>query len=451
MTGAIRLRTAAAVVTVVAIAASGCSRSGHSSSSSSRSKASKASSGNATASGDFATLKAVCGPGHASGATDRGVTDHAITVGTMADPGAAAMPGLDQELFDTATAFVGWCNAAGGILGRKLALHEWDSKLTEVAARMIDACRGDFMLVGNGEALDEGGVAQRLACKLPEIPAYVVSTQAGMAPLSIQAIPISDRESPNGGPYRALKAFDPEAVKHYGLMSSTFQSVKDAGDRDRAAARTLGFTEVYYDELPFSVDNWRPYAQNLQTRGVQVVTSLGTAANTVGLLRALQDLGYHPKYAIFGEQYYDPLLISEGDGALWDGIYVATYVVPFELAATNPPTEQYIGLLQRYANGAKPKALGINAMSSWLLWAQAAKQCGSQLTRTCVMQHVQAVHTWDGGGLHAPSRPGNGNSPAEACFVLLQATQHGFVVDKRITRPDHGIFNCDPANAFPLR
>src|ERR1700729_2251903 len=73
----------------------------------------------ATGAGDFGTLKAGCGPGNATGATDPGVTDTSINMATMSDPGYSGLPGLNQELFDAADAFVGWCNAAGGILGRK--------------------------------------------------------------------------------------------------------------------------------------------------------------------------------------------------------------------------------------------------------------------------------------------------------------------------------------------
>jgi hypothetical protein len=84
----------------------------------------------ASASGDFGTLKAVCGPGNATGATDQGVTNTTISMSTMSDPGYTALPGLNQELFDSADAFVGWCNAAGGILGRKIVLHKRDAALT---------------------------------------------------------------------------------------------------------------------------------------------------------------------------------------------------------------------------------------------------------------------------------------------------------------------------------
>ena len=54
----------------------------------------------APAAGDFGDLKGVCGPGDASGATAQGVTDDAIQVGTIADPGFIGRPGLNQEIFD---------------------------------------------------------------------------------------------------------------------------------------------------------------------------------------------------------------------------------------------------------------------------------------------------------------------------------------------------------------
>src|SRR5689334_16199885 len=92
------------LLVVVAFVAAGCSRS--SSSTSSTSTSTTSGGGSSPGAGDFGTLKAVCGPGNATGATAQGVTDHDITVGTMADPGATAQPGLDQEIFDAGDAFV---------------------------------------------------------------------------------------------------------------------------------------------------------------------------------------------------------------------------------------------------------------------------------------------------------------------------------------------------------
>ncbi len=434
-------------VIVVATIAAGCSRS----SSKSTGSSSTTGSSSSAATGDFGTLKAVCGPGNAKGSTDPGVSDTTIRVGTMSDPGNTAQPGLNQELFDSADTFVKWCNDAGGILGRKLELDKWDAKLTEVSARMIQACASDFALVGNGEALDASGVDQRTKCGLPEISAYDVSSQAGRAKDSIQAIPTPDFQSRVEGAYRVLKDFDPQAVQKYALLSSQFQAIKDSGDRNRQAAKQLGYGEVYYDELPLSVDNWRPYAQNLQTKGAQIFTFQTQPNSVAALLKALNDLGYHPKYAVLDANHYDPALISIAQSALQGTrVLVNSYQWPFELADKNPATKQYIDLLTKYT-GAKPKGLGMNAFSAWLLWAQSAKECGSNLTRACVVQKAGAVDNWTGGGLHSPDKPGNAGTPQGQCFTLMEATPTGFVVNKDILKPNKDdVFNCDPGNVFNL-
>ncbi len=128
--------------------------------------------------GDFGSLKAICGSGSAKGATARGVTNTDIHIGVTADPGAAAAPGLEQEFFDTADGFSKWCNAAGGINGRKIVVDKLDAKLFNVGQVMTQACQKDFMLVGNGNAFDSAGVKIREQCGLGQIPAYVTSPQA---------------------------------------------------------------------------------------------------------------------------------------------------------------------------------------------------------------------------------------------------------------------------------
>jgi len=441
-----------ALVAAVALLAGACSSR---SSSSKTSTPSASSTTEAAAPGDFGTLKAVCGAGTAKGATDPGVTDTTINVATMSDPGNTAVPGLNQELFDSADAFVGWCNAAGGILGRKLVLHKRDAALTNVAAKMIESCQApDFMLVGNGEALDATGVQQRLSCGLPEITAYDVSTAAGTAKLSLQPLPTADDESSIGGALRALKAFDPAAAAHYGLLSSNQQSIKDSGNRDKAAAGALGYTQVYYEESPIFVNNWRPYAQNVQSHGVQVFGFQNNPDYDAALFKSMSDVGFLPKYVLLNANNYDPKLIQTAGAVLGQftgGVYVNSSIVPFELADQYPAVKQYIGALTQYANGAKPKSLGVNSFSAWLLFAQAAKACGSNLTRACVMSNAAATKSWTGGGLHATVDPGNATASVSQCFLLVKATPSGFVVDKDITKPNNGIFNCDPANAFKLQ
>ena len=109
------------------------------------------------------------------------MTDTEIHISTMGDPANTVIPGAGQESFDVGQAFVNWCNAAGGILGRKIVLTKRDAKLFNIAAQVINACQSDFMLVGNANPLDAAGVKPRLACNLAQIPAYASSPQAAAA------------------------------------------------------------------------------------------------------------------------------------------------------------------------------------------------------------------------------------------------------------------------------
>ncbi len=65
-------------------------------------------------------------------------------------------------------------------------------------------------------------------------------------------------------------------------------------------------------------------------------------------------------------------------------------------------------------------------MSSWLLFAQSARDCdrANDLTRSCVLEAAASVEDWTGGGLHAPTTPGS-NEPTP-CTVVLVVQDGGF-------------------------
>jgi hypothetical protein len=118
-------KRALAVVVCIGLVAAACSRSDDGSESSEPTNdsttATTAAKGGAV---DFGTLKNVCQPGDAKGATEQGVTDDSIRIATFSDPGFAGRPGLNQELFDSAEVFAAWCNDAGGINGREIVVDK---------------------------------------------------------------------------------------------------------------------------------------------------------------------------------------------------------------------------------------------------------------------------------------------------------------------------------------
>src|SRR5215472_15118478 len=181
------LITAAALLAATALAVAGCGRAAR--------PAGPVASGSASAgtgsvaSGQFGRLSGVCQPGKASGATGQGVTSGQITVGVLTDQAFTKIP----DLVNAAQVFTDWCNAAGGIDGRKLAFNVGQTKLLQVVQAMSASCATDFALVGNSEALDGLAVNTRVKCLEPEFPAQIVMPQNVNS--ALQAYPLVEGHS----------------------------------------------------------------------------------------------------------------------------------------------------------------------------------------------------------------------------------------------------------------
>jgi ABC-type branched-subunit amino acid transport system substrate-binding protein len=399
------------------------------------------------ASGDFGTLEDVCQSGDASGAPAQGVTPTEIKVGTFADPGFVGRPGLDQELFDTAEVFAKWCNAAGGINGRKIVVNEHDSALFDVKARMTDACSQDFFLVGGGAVFDNQGVETRLQCMLPDIPGYQVTAEARGADLKVEPLP-NPIDNIAIGDYRYLAKKYPSSTKKIGILTGDLPTTVTVAKQAEEAAKKLGWQIVYSDQDPSTgPTSWAPYAQGMKDKGVEGLIWVGEPENLAKLEVDMKDVDFAPQWVRADTNHYDQKLLDVG-GSSVANTYIPSAFVPFEQAAKNPATQQYLDAMEQYKPNAKAKALlGAQAWSAWLLFAQAAKACGSDLTRTCVFDNAKKIHDWTGGGLHATTDPG-GNKGSQ-CFTLLVAGNGKFaVVDNS---PNTGLYNCSPQNRQALQ
>ena len=431
----------------LAIVAAACGRSDTTSvgTSSSTTSTTAASGVNSAA---FGTAKAVCTSGKPSGSPAQGVTPSEIRIGTMADPGFVARPGLDQELFDAATVFSKWCNDAGGINGRKITVDLLDSALTNVKSKMTEACAQDFMLVGGGAVFDQDGVKTRLECLLPEISGYSVSTEAAGADLLVQPVPNSTTTLAIGD-YRYLARKFPAATKAYGNLTGDLSTTKLVAQKGDEAVRSLGWTNVYDDQYPAAgAADWTPYAQGIKDKGVKGLLWTGEPENLAKLMLALNDIGYQLDFVRADTNHYDPKLTDTG-GAAVKNVYIRTLFTPFEDAKSNPATQQYLDLFAKYLPNGKAKAqLGLQAWSAWLLFATAADECGNTLTRKCVYDHAKKISSWTGGGVHAETNPASGKS--STCGTELVASPSGFKLVPDL-KPNQGIFWCDPKNLYSLK
>jgi hypothetical protein len=75
-----------------------------------------------------------------------------------------------------------------------------------------------------------------------------------------------------------------------------------------------------------------------------------------------------------------------------------------------------------------------------LLWATAARSCGADLTRQCVLDELATITTWTGGGLHARANPADNIPPN--CVTVLRMDGTAFV---QALPEEQGDFACDPS------
>jgi ABC-type branched-subunit amino acid transport system substrate-binding protein len=423
---------------------------GRSSSSSSGDSSTTATTGAAqTKSPDFGTQKDVCQAGHPSGSPTQGVTPTSIKIATFADPGFAGRPGLDQEFFDTADVFAAWCNARGGINGRKIEVDKKDSALTNTKARMTEACADDFAMVGGGSVFDQDGVETRLKCLLPDIAGYVVSPEARGADLLVQPIP-NPLDSLGIGLINYLGAKYKDATQHIGVLTGDISTTKIVAQQQTEAVKSLGWKIVYSDQYPAAgVTDWTPYAQAIKSAGVKGLLWVGEPENLAALMKSLANIDYKLEFIRTDANHYDQKLISIAGPALSDkNVYVQSSFFPFEKASATNATGQYLQAFKDYKPDGKSNTyLGLQAWSAWLLFSQAAKECGNDLTRTCMYDNARKITKWTGGGLHAETNPGQ-NAPVE-CFTAELATPDGFKLQTDI-KPTQSIFNCSPKNIYKL-
>lgn len=393
-----------------------------------------------TASGPetFGDLESPCGPGDASGATDQGVTDSEINVGTMSDATAELQPGLNEELWDSTDAFVDWCNDQGGILGRTIVDTRYEPKLFEATQATIEACQNEFMLVGGGAAFDDQVAPERVNCGLPEVTAYNATKTATEADLNYPVLPTPFTELSAGEAFYLAQEY-PEAVKNAGSLAPDFASAKNIVSRARAAYTAAGWD--FIDEQlynPAAELGWAGIVSRFQSNGVDAIYYTGTYQPLVGFLQAAAQQNWKPSVIIGASTIINQDFLNEA-GADAEGVYSYTNIIPWD-ETSNPATAKYVELIE--GAGHEPALLGINSMSAWVLWATAAKACGSDLTRQCVETEIAKQDEWTAGGLHSPSDPATLGQPA--CFVLAE------VIDGGWTRayPESG-FDCDPTYLVP--
>jgi ABC-type branched-subunit amino acid transport system substrate-binding protein len=408
----------------ITLLAAGCSRGGSSGSSDGQGTAS-ASQAAQTSGGNFGSLKNVCHGGSASGATDQGVTASQVKVGVLTDVGFTK----DPQLITAANVFTAWCNAAGGINGRKLVADVHDTQLLQVVQAVTTACGSDFVLAGGSAALDGLATKTRLQCLLPDFDAQTVMPQNQNSGLQVYPITQGHSYGPFAGYYQWLiKQKYPDSADHVGILAgqSTITQVDDevAAETFKAVGGSVALNQYY----PITgASDWTPYAESLKTKGIKGLVFYGTPQQLAALELTLTNMNYKLDWIDANSNAYGaPFVQAAGKSLSFQHNYADIWAVyPLEKAESNPATQQVIDLYGKYAPGQAPTLQALQAFSAWLIFAASAETCGSNLTRSCVYNAAVKQTAWTGGGLTAPVNLAQPDSPPK-CFDIEQATPNGW-------------------------
>jgi len=433
------LRMAAAVA-ATALLAAGCSRAGSSGTSSSAPPSSSASSPGASTAGDFGTLTNVCHGGSASGATDQGVTSSAIDVGVLTDVGFTK----DPQLENAATVFTDWCNAAGGIDGRKIVPDVHDTEMLSVVQAMTAACGKDFVLAGGSAALDGLAVQTRLKCLLPDFDAQENMPQAAGSSLEFSPVTYNFAYADYSGYYKWLLQKYPASSGHIAIVwGDSAVTQIDYADQQATIAALGGGATTSITFPATGVTNWTPYAEEIKSKGIKGFTFYGEPQELAPLEAALDTIGYKLDWIDTDSNAYGSSFIQlDGKGLTEQANYAALFgIYPVEKAASNPTVEKIQQLYQQYEPGQQITLQALQAFSMWLAFAVSAESCGSDLTRSCVYQAALKLTSWDGGGITATEDLATPLGPP-SCFNVEQASSSGWAPATGFTPNTDGVYSC---------
>jgi hypothetical protein len=405
-----------------------------------------------SSSGVWPGVGKICEPGSGGASTVRGVGNKTINIAVFNDASNTITPGLEVEFPEQAKAFADWCNAAGGIDGRKIVIDNRDAALFNAAQQTTAACQSDFMAVGGGMALDQPAVPIREKCGLGQISGYVVSNLSVLGTDQVDPSG-TNTDSISAGWFGALTKAYPNAVKVAGMGAGDTPSVLQPETKDELAAEAQGWKVVDFLEPPTSVENWAPYVEDYQQKGVQALWPADDS-NFTPFAQAMTTAGFKPAFVILGAQFDNSQTQKDvAANPTLPPVYVETQWWPLAQASQNPSTEELVTIMHKYAKGDPIDFDDEEGVESWLLWAKAASACGASLTVTCVLNNAAATKNWDAGGIQAPVAAltlSNANPQPSPCFAMLQLTGKGISYDKKLTHPTQSIWNCDPKNVVHL-
>jgi branched-chain amino acid transport system substrate-binding protein len=259
-------------------------------------------------------------------------------------------------------------NAKGGLLGRPVKLVYYDDQsnpalVPGIITKLLDVDKVDILIGGNGTNM--------LAPALPIVMQHDL-TFLGLFGLDVNSefhypnyfsmIPAGGehpREAFSQGFFAVAAAMSPKP-QTIALVGADAEFSKNAVDGARAQAKRMGLKIVYDQTYPPSTADYTPIVRAIQATHPDIVYVGSYPTDTVGMVRAVGEVGLRAKIFGGGMVGLQSTAIKMQLGPLLNGIEDYDFWQPVKTFATPEALE----FLQKYQ--AKAGAAGVDALGYYL-------------------------------------------------------------------------------------
>ncbi|MFY9586419.1 MAG: ABC transporter substrate-binding protein [Actinomycetota bacterium] len=369
-----------------------------------------------------------------AGSTDKGVTQTSIKVGLIAAITGSFRGQFNAEI-EAVDAYFKMINAEqGGICGRKIQLSirddQGNAQQDLTAARELADDVGVFAFVGSVSAPDsDTGVAQvSKAQKIPDI-GFPLTFQRSESPYTYGVPGQLQKQLIGDGATGSRYLNNVFGTKQIALfwVGEALVSKTNAWGFEAAMLKTSGgkINVCYERETSVLDNNFDNYAASMASScpasggPLAVFTTMENNSN-IKLARAMKNQGV--KYAYFSPtftSYLKSFVQDEGGNPRpeVEGAYMAVPQIPFERCGSDskgrpvppcshPELNRYVSALAKYRPGyIAPGSWGGPGWGEAALFVEAAKACGAQLTRACVIKEINKIQNFSVNGFLTPTTP----------------------------------------------
>jgi branched-chain amino acid transport system substrate-binding protein len=277
--------------------------------------------------------------------------------GALAPNGKAALLAMQIWVEDT--------NAKGGLLGRPVKLLTYDDQsnpalVPGILTKLLDVDKVDLLIAGNGTNMVAPALPVAMQHHLTLIGLFGLGVNSEFHYPNYFSIIPAGGDNPKeafAAPFFAVANDANPRPKTIALVGADAEFSRNAVDGARALAKRDGYTIVYDKTYPPTTTDYSPIIRAIQATNPDMVFVGSYPPDTVGMIRAANEVGLNTKMFGGGMVGLQATAIKTQLGPLLNGIVNYDFWLPVGTYAT-PEAKAFLAKYQARVGESGVDALG---------------------------------------------------------------------------------------------